>query len=83
MTRMTHMIAATLLLASPALAQTTSDPFQTPIAATEGVIKEKNAQQGKPPATRADLRFGLGPDGQIFVLNKGDGVIRLLVPDRR
>ena len=47
------------------------------------LIKEKNAQQGKPAATRADMRFGLGPDGQIFVLNKGDGIIRLLVPDRR
>jgi len=45
------------------------------------LIKEKNAKQGKTPATRADLRFGLGPNGQIFVLNKRDGVIRLLVPD--
>jgi len=44
------------------------------------VIKEKNAAQGKPPATRADLRFGEGPDGQIFLLNKRDGTIRLLVP---
>ena len=45
------------------------------------IIKEKNAEQGKPPATRADLRFGLGPQGQIFILNKRDGIIRLLVPD--
>ncbi|MBI4475180.1 MAG: PQQ-dependent sugar dehydrogenase [Acidobacteria bacterium] len=44
------------------------------------VIKEKNAVQGKQPATRADLRFGEGPDGQIFLLNKRDGVIRRLVP---
>jgi len=44
------------------------------------LIKEKNAAQGKPPATRADLRFGEGPDGQIFLLNKRDGTIRLLVP---
>ncbi|MCM3880198.1 MAG: PQQ-dependent sugar dehydrogenase [Vicinamibacterales bacterium] len=44
------------------------------------LIKEKNAAQGKPAATRADLRFGQGPDGQIFILNKRDGVIRLLVP---
>jgi hypothetical protein len=44
------------------------------------VIKEKNAAQGKPAATRADLRFGEGPDGQIFLLNKRDGTIRLLVP---
>jgi hypothetical protein len=44
------------------------------------LIKEKNVQQGKPPAMRADLRMGAGPDGQIFVLNKRDGTIRLLVP---
>lgn len=45
------------------------------------LVKEKNVAQGKPPATRADLRFGQGPDGQIFVLNKRDGTIRRLVPD--
>lgn len=44
------------------------------------LIVEKNAQQKKEPAGRADLRFGEGPNGQIFVLNKRDGVIRLLVP---
>ena len=27
------------------------------------VIQEKNAKQGKTPTTRADLRFGAGPDG--------------------
>jgi hypothetical protein len=47
------------------------------------LIREKNAAQGRTPATRADLRFGQGPDGQILVLNKRDGVIRLLVPDAR
>lgn len=45
------------------------------------LIQEKNVREGKAKATRADLRFGLGPDGQVFVLNKGDGTIRLLVPD--
>jgi hypothetical protein len=45
------------------------------------LIKDKNTKQGKMPATRADLRFGTGPDGQIFLLNKRDGTIRLLVPD--
>jgi hypothetical protein len=45
------------------------------------LIREKNAKQGKAPATRADLRFGLGPDSQVFLMNKRDGTIRLLVPD--
>jgi hypothetical protein len=43
------------------------------------LIKEKNIAQGKPPASRADLRFGVGPRGQVFVLNKRDGTIRLLM----
>jgi hypothetical protein len=42
------------------------------------LIKEKNTQQGKTPATRADLRMGLGPNGQLFLLNKRDGTIRLV-----
>ena len=44
------------------------------------VIKEKNTAQGRMPATRADLRMGMGPNGQLFILNKRDGVIRLLMP---
>ena len=44
------------------------------------LIKDKNTQQGKAPANRADLRMGVGPNGQLFVLNKHDGIIRLLVP---
>jgi hypothetical protein len=44
------------------------------------LIKEKNTQQGRPQATRADLRMGAGPNGQLFILNKRDGTIRLLVP---
>ena len=44
------------------------------------VIQEKNMAQGKMPATRADLRFAEGPDGQIFLTNKRDGTIRVLVP---
>jgi hypothetical protein len=43
------------------------------------LIREKNDAQGRQPATRADMRFGSGPEGQIFLLNKADGVIRLLV----
>ena len=44
------------------------------------LVKEKNTQQGKQPANRADMRMGVGPNGQLFVLNKRDGTIRLLVP---
>jgi glucose/arabinose dehydrogenase len=43
------------------------------------LIQEKNRQQGREAATRADLRFGDGPDGQVLLLNKADGTIRLLV----
>jgi hypothetical protein len=46
------------------------------------LIREKNTQQGKTPASRADLRFGTGPDDQVFLLNKADGVIRTLLPSR-
>ena len=42
------------------------------------VIQEKNKAQGKKPATRADLRLSGGPDNQVFLLNKGDGTIRVL-----
>jgi hypothetical protein len=42
-------------------------------------VQATNEKQGKKPAARADLRFGTGPDGQVFILNKRDGVIRLLV----
>ena len=44
------------------------------------LIKDKNAAQGRMPATRADMRMGMGPNGQLFILNKRDGVIRLLRP---
>ena len=44
------------------------------------LIREKNAEQGRQPAGRADLRFGSGPGDQVFLLNKQDGVVRVLVP---
>ena len=44
------------------------------------LIRERNAAQGRPDAPRADLRLGIGPESQIFVLNKADGIVRLLVP---
>ena len=43
------------------------------------LIRTKNAEQGRPPATRADLRFGTGPGGRVFLLNKRDGIIREIV----
>ncbi len=44
------------------------------------LIQAKNATQGRKPATRSDLRLGEGADGKVFLLNKQDGVIRVLVP---
>ncbi len=46
------------------------------------LIQAKNTAQGRQPARRADLRFGPGPDGRVFILNKQDGTIRVLVPGR-
>jgi len=43
------------------------------------LIRERNAVQGRPAAPRADLRFGFGADGRIFLMNKRDGIIRELV----
>ena len=44
------------------------------------LIQEKNVEQGRSQASRADLRFGPGPDDQVFLLNKYDGIVRVLVP---
>lgn len=46
------------------------------------VIRAKNTQQGVRPASRADLRFGVGPRGELFLLNKHDGTIRMLVASK-
>ncbi len=46
------------------------------------LVQKKNREQGKEPAARADLRYGVGPDEQVFIMNKHDGTIRLLVPGR-
>ena len=76
MTRMTHMIVATLLVATPALAQTTSDPFPTPIAATEGVI------------TVSFVEFASIPDiagvaARLMLLVDEPGTRRMFVNDMR
>jgi hypothetical protein len=44
------------------------------------LIREKNREQRRSRASRADLRFDGGPEGQVYLLNKYDGIIRLLVP---
>jgi hypothetical protein len=43
------------------------------------IIREKNIEQGREPASRTDLRFGTGPSEGVFLLNKQDGTIRQLV----
>ena len=42
------------------------------------IVQEKNRAQGKTVATRADMRFDANAAGQIFVLNKADGTIRVI-----
>jgi hypothetical protein len=44
------------------------------------LIQEKNVVQGRMPATRADMRFGEGRDGRIFLINKRDGIVRVIRP---
>ncbi len=44
------------------------------------VIQEKTREQGREVADQADLRFGSDTDGRLYLLNKFDGTIRLLVP---
>ncbi len=43
------------------------------------VIRAKNTEQGRQPTFRADLHFGRGPGGRVFLLNKWDGVVREVV----
>jgi glucose/arabinose dehydrogenase len=52
-------------------------PGETPRKFLE-IIRAKNTSQGKQPATRADMRFDMTSSGQIFVLNKADGTIRVI-----
>jgi hypothetical protein len=43
------------------------------------LVQEKNAEQGREEASRVDLRFGVGPDDRLFVLDKHDGIVREVV----
>jgi hypothetical protein len=42
------------------------------------MINEERASLGLPEANRADLRFSVNTPGEVFVLNKQDGVLRVL-----
>ena len=44
------------------------------------LVAETTVLQGREPAVRVDLRFGTGPDGRVFLMNKQDGIIREVVP---
>jgi len=44
------------------------------------LIQEKTVSQGKPAVRRTDMRLNLGQQGKIFVLNKFDGTIRIILP---
>ena len=44
------------------------------------LVQAKNVDQGREPTGRADLHFGRGPNGRVFLLNKWDGVIREIRP---
>lgn len=47
------------------------------------LVKEKAAARNKPVPNRVDLRFGFDSKEHIFLMNKRDGTIRLLVPDSK
>lgn len=47
------------------------------------LVRRKNQEQGRAPARRTDLRIFADRDGRIFLLNKHDATIRLLVPRSR
>ena len=44
------------------------------------VVRAAARERGMDVPERADLRFGTGPDGRLFLLNKHDGVVRELTP---
>ena len=42
------------------------------------LIRARNAQRQQAPAARVDLRLAAAADGRVFLLNKADGLIRVL-----
>ena len=43
------------------------------------LINDVRADRGLSAATRADLRFGIGTPGEVYITNKQDGIVRRLV----
>jgi hypothetical protein len=44
------------------------------------LINAERASRGLGNASRADLRFSVNTPGEVFILNKQDGMLRMLVP---
>ncbi len=44
------------------------------------IVQEKTRSQGRAAAARADMRFDSNAAGQIVLLNKADGTIRVITP---
>jgi hypothetical protein len=44
------------------------------------LMQESAASAGRPIPGRADLRMAAGPSGEIFLMNRGDGTIRVITP---
>lgn len=44
------------------------------------VIQAETEARGLDPTSRTDLRFAVGSEGRLFLLNKHDGVVREIVP---
>jgi len=82
--RLARVMVAGLLTASPALAQTTNDPFPTPIATVGGltvrVVEFASIPDVDGQAARMMLLIDEPGTRRLFV-NKRDGTIRLLVAD--
>jgi len=91
--RIANLTALVCLLALPAVAQETDNPFPEPIEPDQGVVvvevahhtvlldivRSKREEQGRDSADRVDLRIAEA-NGEIYLLNKYDGVLRRLVP---
>jgi hypothetical protein len=73
---MVRLLAAALLIASPALAQTTNDPFPAPINTADGVIKVRVAEFASLPDVD-------GAAARIMHLVNEPGTRRLFVSDMR